>query len=1361
MGNGRNVISSFNISSVRFTRFWKLHRAGRLLTAVLLGATAVSAGAMAYFPPASRADEITASASSLRNGWDPNETTGSLSPATLSGGNFGELFSTPVVGDVNAQPIVIGNSVIVATESDFVYSINAATGAVNWYRSIGTPWPSASENCGDFKLGVMSTPVYDPAVSAARPHGAIYMVSKVVPPGNSVLDPAFYVNALDPTTGVELTGWPVRIGGAPTNDPTAQFTPFTLLQRVGLVESNGWVYAAFAGICDFAPYRGYVVGVNASNPAFRVGAQTMWTDESGITDTRAGIWQSGGGLVSDGKGQLLFATGNGVSPAPGPGNKPSGELAESFVRLSAQSDGSLVAKDFFSPSNAPYLDSVDGDLGSGGPIGLPFGTATYPSLIAGAGKVNGLYVLDLSNLGGRDQGPGGTDAAVSEFSQGLAGEWNHPAAFADTPVLSSANVAGANDYVYYVGNNDALRYLKAGLGGASGDTPEFTDVAEGSDTFGYASGAPVVTSNGTDPNSAVVWAVNKTGGTGTLDAYPAVPAASCSSASPCTMSPLWTFSFPHPAKFVIPATDNGRVFIGSGGAVAAVATTCGGVPIPAGGACAQVYGFGSPSLAPLGGASPSSVNFGQVAAGGTSGPQPVTITNTSAGPVTIESVATASGTSPDPFTQSGPYVINKGAVSQQTCTPGPGSSTPCDLQPHDTLTVPSVTFKPAGPGSDNGALVLSLDPAVFPNFPAVRVALSGTATQPGFAAAPSSMSFGKVAVRTVAAKQVTITNNDASAETLRVSGLTGPFIVTGLPSSSTLIPAGGSIPVTIKYRPGAITKTDDRTTLTLTGSAGDALHVTASIRLDGAGVADISPTLKATAALNFGNVPLGHQVRRTITIGNAGNLPAVITKTSLPRVPFGTPDLIPAGLPVTAGSSYLLNVPVTFTPTSLGAVRSAYRVTWTDVVGTHQLSVPLTGTGVRPLSGFSVPPPGGGWTFNGGASIKGTTLSLNKLSQGSAGSAVYSNPVPSNGLSASFTARIGGGTGADGMTFSLLDAARADAGALGKSGAALGYGGLRGVAVTLDTFRDSKAYPSANFVGIATGLAGKTGLLRFAATTTKIPALRTGTHVVGVSVAQGTITVRIDGKKVLSKAVLLPKSVLVGFTAATGSRTDNHVVSAVRIKAGGYSIPSPGGGWSYNGSAGVAGSDTLLTPAQVNEAGSVVYPVALPAAGLSVTFNVQLGGGSGGDGMTFALLNPATATATTVGQAGLMLGLGTTAGVPGLGVILGTDGTATGIGPPADFVSSTVQVNQTGGLQFQRVAQGIGSLTSGTHTVTVSVTSPGTLGMVLTVWLDGVQVLAEHQPTLTPTVRLAFTAGTSATQTNRQLVRNVAIAESG
>ncbi len=177
------------------------------------------------------------------------------------------------------------------------------------------------------------------------------------------------------------------------------FTPATANQRPGLLLMGSSVYLGFASNCDRGPYVGYVAGVNTTVSSHPV---TLWSTESNLANDKGGIWQSGGGLVSDGAGRIFLATGNGVSPAPGPGTSPPGTLAESVVRLAVGANGVMAAKDYFSPANTANLDQNDTDLGSGAPVALPddYGTAGHPHLLVQVGKDGNVFLLDRDDLGG-------------------------------------------------------------------------------------------------------------------------------------------------------------------------------------------------------------------------------------------------------------------------------------------------------------------------------------------------------------------------------------------------------------------------------------------------------------------------------------------------------------------------------------------------------------------------------------------------------------------------------------------------------------------------------------------------------------------------------------------------------------------------------------------------------------------------------------------------------------------------------------------------------------------------------------------------------------------------------------------------
>lgn len=220
----------------------------------------------------------------------------------------------------------------------------------------------------------------------------------------------------------------------------------------------------------------------------------MWSTESGTSYDEGVIWQSGAGLFSDGAGTIVLATGNGLSPAPGPGRRPPSTLGESVVRLRVGADGTLSPVDFFSPANNVSLDQDDFDLGSGGPLALPdgAGTAEHPRLLVVGGKDGRLYLLDRDQLGGMGQGPGGGNAALS-----VTGPYGS--------LYGKAAYFGGGGHVYVMEANGPLRAHAVRTDAAG--RPGLVAVGATVGTFGFSSGSPVVTSVGANPSTALVWVV--------------------------------------------------------------------------------------------------------------------------------------------------------------------------------------------------------------------------------------------------------------------------------------------------------------------------------------------------------------------------------------------------------------------------------------------------------------------------------------------------------------------------------------------------------------------------------------------------------------------------------------------------------------------------------------------------------------------------------------------------------------------------------------------------------------------------------------------------------------------------------------
>ncbi|MFE9425129.1 choice-of-anchor D domain-containing protein [Kitasatospora sp. NPDC006697] len=1338
----------------------------RRLTSGLLGTALLAFGTGALTlgaAPAARADSTTISSDTYRTGWDQNEP--GLTPAQVASSDFGQQFSTPVDGQVYAAPVVIGNTVVVATETNHVYGVNATTGAVQWTDAYGAPWPASGPttpgntwSCGDLApyIGITSTPVYDPA------SGYVFLTSKE-DGGQYHQAPTWKMHAIDPATGAEKPGFPVQIGGSPSNDPSVVFNPVEEGQRPGLLLMGGVVYAGFGSVCDHGAWRGYVAGVSTA------GAQTaLWADETGTANHGGGIWAGGGGLVGDAQGHIIFSTGNGVSPPPGPGHTPPSTMSESIISLGVQADGSLKATDFFSPSDASVLDTNDRDLGSGGVLAIPdgYGNSAVPHLAVEEGKDGRVFLLDRDNLGGHDQGANGGDAIVQTLGP-YNGCYCHPAFW-----------GGDTGYVYYSGNGGPLQAFK--LGTAGNGSPALALVGRGAINFGYLSeGSPVVTSTGTTPGSSTVWverANDMYGNGGTLLAYNGTPNADGS------LTLLWSGPIGVAPKFVTPATSNGRVYIGSRDG--------------------HLLAFGRPAASALTG---SPVALGNVNVGA-SGTGTLTVTATKA--LSVTAVSTAA-----PFAVTAPALPHPMAVG-------------------DTLSIP-VTFAPTVAGATSGIVNLATDAGT------VGFSVTGSGMKAGFGTAPSSVSFDDEPTGVPVATSVQFTNTGTGSETISAVGSpAAPWTVTGAPAVGTVVAPGGSFIVNVSYDPTVAGDSTD--TFSVTSTSGTFAVPLTGQAVTGQGHLTITPT-----TLAFGSVPVGTSSQQlSFSVTDDGNIPVTLNKAKAPVGTFSSPNAIAEGTVIGPGQS--VSVPVVFTPGAAGPASDSYEITGNT--GQGDLYVQLNGTGLATL-----PAPPTGWRTNGSTTQPAAgTLQLTAATGNQSGSAFYGSPVATDGLTASFAATMNGGTGGDGMTFALVDAAKGSATGTGVAGGGLGFSGLTGLSVDL-TSSWSGQTGMGNFVGIAAGPGSGHDNLTYLAWAKAPTNLRTGTHQVAVTVAGGHVKVSLDGTALLDyvpAAGTIPASAYAGFTGSTGGSNDVHTVGNIVITppgtatgspqaltptptavafgsatvgstatqtvtltnngtatetvtgatapaapfgatlpANGTTVPvggtlsipvtftpsltgaqnstlavtttsgtvtvslsgtgqpaSTGGGtlpgftdssWQLNGTAvDNAGTVALTTDGQHSAKGSVVNAKAVSPLGLHATFTEQISGTSTspGDGLTFSLLDAGSNAPTALG------GNGSGLGVSGLNAVV------TGLAVFGNFGANTAPVlgvatasSAAGGFTTLANNTAIPALQGSSHQIDITVTTQSHL----VVKIDGTQEL-DVAVTLPNKVLAAFTAGTGA-----------------
>lgn len=859
------------------SRFW-----GLWLGVLVIAASLASAGA-------ALGDGITNSGDDMRTGWYPNA---EISPEVVKGPSFGELWHSPVTGQVYAQPLVAntpgvgsGETVIAATENNEVYGLDAKTGAQNWADAFqGTPWHPAAVHCADISpsIGTTATPVIDPTTHT------VYVTHKVAVSGTN--GAKWYLDALDAATGAERSGFPVLLTGNADNDQSVAFNAEFEQQRPGLLLMNGVVYMAFGGHCDAPPWTGWVIGVNVSSPTPAITA--LWEDNS--AQNGAGIWQSGVGITSDGPNTLLVTTGNGGSPTtPTPGHSPPNTFGESVVRLNVGASGKLTPVDFFAPFDTASLDQYDADFGSGAFVGLPnqyFGTQSHPHLGVVVGKEGYVYLLDRDNLGGLDQGPNGDDSDLARLGR-YGGVWGRPAVW-----------PGNGGYIYVPTSSgastfDVYQYVVSGSGAAA--APSLTRVGTAPGTFGWGTGSPIVTSDGTSSGSALVWIVwsaDRTGVGAQLRAYNAVPTGS-SLGNPVYEAPIGTST-----NYSIPGVGNdGRLYVGTRDG--------------------QIEAFGSPVSVPMGG---SVADFPTTTIGSSS-TQTLTLT--------AKEDVTVTGISSD---------------SSQFTVGTPSPTLPATVGNGNQLTVP-ITYSPSETGLAGGDITVTTDsgPVSF------SVSGTGQANSPRLQASTGLVSMDGTAVGGDVTDTVTFT--DVGNAPVQVTGVNlpqAPFSASGAPTPGTTIPPGTSVTVTLNFDPTQAGEFSGQIEILTQDGEDVVVGIGASAGAPGA-------LQFSTEHVDYGNVVLGSSATRALTITNTGGTAVDINKSKPPfGGDFSAVTALNEGTVIAPGQS--VTETVSFTPHATGpATAATWAITGDDASGPHEIQ--FTGTGVAaggtPTTTTVTPPP--------------------------------------------------------------------------------------------------------------------------------------------------------------------------------------------------------------------------------------------------------------------------------------------------------------------------------------------------------------------------------------------------------------------
>lgn len=489
-----------------------------------------------------------------RTGQNLQETT--LTTANVNANQFGLLFSHPVIGGILAQPLYVPqvtiqgqvhNVLYVATTSDWVYAFDADSPSFTnplWSTNLGLSGGP----------GIFGTPV----IAETNGVGTLYVVTN---DGKS----SEHLHALNIATGQENSGSPVLI-------QAKGFNPALARERTGLLLYNGVVYGGWEGTEYISKVEhGWVLGFNATTLQLVSAFNT--TPHNTLTRNPGSIWQSTTGLSADANGNIYPIVGNGPFDA----NTGKSDYGNSFVKLSTANK--LKPVDYFTPFDQSCLLKNDQDLGSGGNLILPDqpGTAHLHLMLSGS-KNGRLFLVDRDNLGKYTSDPSlrcntpeenrtDIDHVVQETAPGFI-----PGLFMAPTYWLAPN---GQQYIYLSGANpgsgrgDAVKAFQLNNGLLT-----LTPSSQTAETFGYPGAGLSVSSNGNQPGSGILWALQPgpcprggctPSGPGILHAYDATNLGHELYNS--TQNPARDAMTTNYVKFTLPVVANGKVYIGTQGSL--------------------------------------------------------------------------------------------------------------------------------------------------------------------------------------------------------------------------------------------------------------------------------------------------------------------------------------------------------------------------------------------------------------------------------------------------------------------------------------------------------------------------------------------------------------------------------------------------------------------------------------------------------------------------------------------------------------------------------------------------------------------------------------------------------------------------
>jgi hypothetical protein len=323
-------------------------------------------------------------------------------------------------------------------------------------------------------------------------------------------------------------------------------------------------------------------------------------------------------------------------------------------------------------------------------------------------------------------------------------------------------------------------------------------------------------------------------------------------------------------------------------------------------------GFGSvPGLT----LSRTSVVFASRRVGTTSSAEPVVLTNTGDGPLSLSS--TLAG-----ITASGDFTVT------DNCGVSVAAGASCRL---------NIVFAPKATGNRVGVVTIVSDAPGSPH----TISLSGIGTGPAVTLSSTSLSFGPLRVGLTSASQsVTLTNSGDSTLILLGISAGGEFGLANNCGSS--LPAGGNCNFSATFSPSAV---GDRTgQITITSDAPGSPH---QVSLSGIGIAPV--VALSPASLSFATQRVGTtSALQSVRLTNAGNAPLILGSI-VAGAEFGVTQNCGSSLPVGAGC----NLDVVFTPLGHGSRTGAITITSDAPDSPHRVGLSGLGSFLALISSLS------------------------------------------------------------------------------------------------------------------------------------------------------------------------------------------------------------------------------------------------------------------------------------------------------------------------------------------------------------------------------------------------------------------------